>query len=397
LLLLLALGAARLGAAQVADFVPSRCLSDTTALPAVPRETLDSVAAGVTYRCQFDPAGPWVVHTVAVSLTSGTYLVDGVRAHDAREGRERVSDMMQRLRRRGAQPLVAMNADFFNLQTGAALNNTVIAGTWVQGTAAARARTQFGMDVDGRPLVGRFSLAGSVAAGSASASLRAINTRPPGDTGLVLYTPWHGERTPGDSSPRRLELRLRRLTSEPGAWVLVADGVPLPDARESPIPGDGAVLAAYGEAAAAVLARLAAHDTLRIRARLADYPVAPFMVVGGWGRLVQDGRNVAALTDAHEGSRSGFSAARHPRSAVGVTRDSSALLLVVVDGRRPWSVGMSLEELAQRLLSFGAVQGANLDGGGSSTLWVGGTVVNYPSDTAGERPVANAVVVLRRR
>jgi exopolysaccharide biosynthesis protein len=121
------------------------------------------------------------------------------------------------------------------------------------------------------------------------------------------------------------------------------------------------------------------------------------MVVGGWGRLVQDGRNVAALTDAHDGSRSGFSAARHPRSAVGVTRDSSALLLVVVDGRRPWSVGMSLEELAQRLLSFGAVQGANLDGGGSSTLWVGGTVVNYPSDTAGERPVANAVVVLRRR
>ena len=72
-------------------------------------------------------------------------------------------------------------------------------------------------------------------------------------------------------------------------------------------------------------------------------------------------------------------------------------MLVVVDGRRAWSVGMSLTELADQLLALGAFQAMNLDGGGSSTLWVRGTIVNYPSDPAGERPVGNALMIVPRR
>lgn len=91
-----------------------------------------------------------------------------------------------------------------------------------------------------------------------------------------------------------------------------------------------------------------------------------------------------------------FSAARHPRSAIALSADSSRLMLAVVDGRRPWSVGMTLSELAEALIALGASEAMNLDGGGSSTLWIRGTVVNYPSDASGERTVGNALFVLKQ-
>ena len=64
---------------------------------------------------------------------------------------------------------------------------------------------------------------------------------------------------------------------------------------------------------------------------------------------------------------------------------------------------MSLQELAEfmrmRLADFSfakenAYQGLNLDGGGSTTMVVGDQVVNSPSDPTGERPVANALLVV---
>lgn len=85
---------------------------------------------------------------------------------------------------------------------------------------------------------------------------------------------------------------------------------------------------------------------------------------------------------------------RAPRTAIGWTADGR-ILLVVVDGRQPgYSVGMTPFALSQFMLSVGAVDAANLDGGGSTTLSVRGLLVNRPSDSAGERPVGSALVVL---
>jgi exopolysaccharide biosynthesis protein len=55
---------------------------------------------------------------------------------------------------------------------------------------------------------------------------------------------------------------------------------------------------------------------------------------------------------------------------------------------------MSLAELGEALQSLGAWDAMNLDGGGSSALWIRGTVVNYPSDATGERSVGTALFVL---
>ena len=109
--------------------------------------------------------------------------------------------------------------------------------------------------------------------------------------------------------------------------------------------------------------------------------------VGGMPRLVDDGRSVAPRC------RSSF-CGRHPRTGIGVTGDGK-LLLVVVDGRSRRSVGMTLRRFARTFLDLGAVEAVNLDGGGSSAMWIKGRgIVNSPSDPGGERPVVNAVMIL---
>ena len=111
-------------------------------------------------------------------------------------------------------------------------------------------------------------------------------------------------------------------------------------------------------------------------------------VIGGFPLLLKDG---AVVGDLEVGERPAFAAARHPRTAAGLDRDSGTLWLVVVDGRSGESVGMSLPELASLFHGLGVEDAVNLDGGGSSTMWVLGRVVNRPSDPTGERPVANGV------
>ncbi len=91
---------------------------------------------------------------------------------------------------------------------------------------------------------------------------------------------------------------------------------------------------------------------------------------------------------------------RHPRTAVGLLRDRTAVL-ITVDGRhRDQAEGMTLEELATFMKDLGCIEALNLDGGGSTTLWVRDAgVSNHPSDNGrfdpkGARRVFSAVVVL---
>jgi len=72
--------------------------------------------------------------------------------------------------------------------------------------------------------------------------------------------------------------------------------------------------------------------------------------------------------------------ARHPRSAAGISVDGNYLYLLVVDGRRPGSVGSTERETALILRALGSWEGINFDGGGSSAL-----VLRYPDGSI--RPV----------
>ncbi|WP_158598276.1 phosphodiester glycosidase family protein [Falsibacillus albus] len=88
-----------------------------------------------------------------------------------------------------------------------------------------------------------------------------------------------------------------------------------------------------------------------------------------------------------------FALYRHPRTLVGVKADGH-ILLVTVDGRNPnKSIGVNFRESAELLKDLGAVDGMNLDGGGSSTMVVDGKLVNHPSDATGERPIGDGIII----
>ncbi|MCS6777867.1 MAG: phosphodiester glycosidase family protein [Chloroherpetonaceae bacterium] len=115
--------------------------------------------------------------------------------------------------------------------------------------------------------------------------------------------------------------------------------------------------------------------------------------VGGGPWLVRDGQ-IFVDGEAQGFNPTAFVQARHPRTAIGITAERH-LLLVAVDGRQAASRGMSLPELAALMKRLGAVHAINLDGGGSTTLYAGGGIVNAPSDGR-VRPVANALLVFGR-
>ena len=126
--------------------------------------------------------------------------------------------------------------------------------------------------------------------------------------------------------------------------------------------------------------------------------------VGGWQK--QTTENIIA-TDAaliingelwSYPSTKRFQSDRHPRTALGLTRNNH-LLMVIVDGRTKIAAGMTMVELQKLMKVFKAEDAINMDGGGSSTLWCKGEpkdgVVNHPSGGS-QRPVANAIAVIVR-
>ena len=117
--------------------------------------------------------------------------------------------------------------------------------------------------------------------------------------------------------------------------------------------------------------------------------------VGGVPQLIKNGK--IDITWEQEKASKSFVETRHPRTAVAKLKDGK-FLMVTVDGRQPGvSAGMNLYELADYLLSIGAVDAMNLDGGGSTTMFLDGKVVNTPSDKEGERKVGDAILVTLRK
>ena len=86
-----------------------------------------------------------------------------------------------------------------------------------------------------------------------------------------------------------------------------------------------------------------------------------------------------------------FSKATNPRTAIGMI-EPLHYLIIVVDGRTEASKGMRLETLADEFVKRGVVMAYNLDGGGSSTLWYNGKIINKPTTDGkwiGERKVSD--------
>jgi hypothetical protein len=116
--------------------------------------------------------------------------------------------------------------------------------------------------------------------------------------------------------------------------------------------------------------------------------------VGGGPVLIHDGR--IWITNKEEQLFSGGDLDRHPRTAMGYTKDGH-LIILAVQGRSPGvAEGATLEEVAKMLADLRCYEAVNLDGGGSSCMLVNGKETIKPSDKEGERPVP-AVFLIRER
>lgn len=127
----------------------------------------------------------------------------------------------------------------------------------------------------------------------------------------------------------------------------------------------------------------------------AALPALARHAVTGNGLLIKDGKPVERFD--------GNLIARHPRTAVGVDRAGTKLIVLTLDGRRPGvSIGMTGAELASEMQRLGCWDAINLDGGGSTTLFIRDPqndelkLVNQPSGNL-ERPVSSALGVSIQR
>ncbi len=151
-------------------------------------------------------------------------------------------------------------------------------------------------------------------------------------------------------------------------------------------PITGSVLVGRGPGADQ-LADLPVGSQATVTARIPDHYA---FAISGESVLLKDGR-VKVRDDVY----------LHPRTAVGIDRDSGRVLLVAVDGRQDFSRGLTLVELAKLMRRLGAEAALNFDGGGSTTM--AGLardqetmrVLNSPSDGS-QRSIADGVAVIAR-
>jgi len=200
---------------------------------------------------------------------------------------------------------------------------------------------------------------------------------------VIVYTPEFGRST---------------LTEPGGVEFIVRKGRVTAISRNgsSLIPTDGFVLSCDGEESDGLLEKWRAGSKMRLSIPriFPGYDVEPEDATNGVPQLIKNGK--IDITWEQEKSSKSFVETRHPRTAVAKLKDGK-FLMITVDGRSESSGGIGLYDLAALLLEFGAVEAMNLDGGGSTTMFLDGKVVNHPSDKEGERKVSDAILVTLRK
>ena len=270
--------------------------------------------------------------------------------------------------------IVALNGTYFKPQTGVPLGTLMIDKKIYTGPIYDRvALGIFGEGAKTHFDVARVQLNGTLNGSGVTVKVNNINQPRMLSTHVIIYTPEWGKTSP--------------YAPKYGMGLLVENGI-ITKASANPIaiPQNGYVVSGPK----ALLQPLLKDK--KVKAEISTTPEWKNVkhIISGGPYLVKNGEVFVDMTAQKLGAIGG----RNPRSAIGYTADNR-LILAAVDGREGSSIGMTLMELANFMKSAGCVGAINLDGGGSTVMYVNGKVVNKPQ-VYGGIPISNAVVISKK-
>lgn len=329
-----------------------------------------TVAPGVRYTTwdERDVRGPIRAHLLSIK-----YDTPGIQLDYANPST--VSDTATVPQMIADKAVAAVNGDFFDIgDTGAPLGVGKAQTRGLQNGRRDGWNSAFYIAERGRPTIGTLPVT-AVIKQHRDWTVTNVNSPSVSANGIGVYTQRWG-RTSG--------YRVTDGQTAGVAQVLVRGGKVVKMRRKltSGAKIRGTLLVGRGEGAQR-LTRLHRGDRVNVTWRAAG---KPRMAMTGNRFLVLDG--VIKVVDDRE---------MHPRTAVGISRDTKEILLLVIDGRQSFSRGYTMVELAEMMIDLGADEALNLDGGGSSTMVArkpsgNRRILNSPSDGSA-RPVANALEV----
>ncbi len=343
---------------------------------------LPRVEPGTEYLHHRIGDGPWSIHVVKVVRSRARFRLVSTLADGHVYGLASVTEQIEHLGQAQGRPVAAVNGDFFHIRPGPYQGDPTGLHIAQGELISSPTGTSFWIDAEGNPHIGPVA-ARFRATGPGGLDLTFTLNEARGDDAAVLYTPTIGASTrtgPG------LELVLER--SGDGDWLPLRPGCSY-RARISTASKQGDVRLAPDRMVLSISPELAKElPSLAPEAViLLDLKTTPDLT--GAGTALGGG---PILLEAGESPEWRPPLPRHPRTALGWNDEH--FFMAVVDGRQEsLSVGMTYPELAALMKRLGCAYAMNLDGGGSSTLWLDGRIMNSPSDGR-ERRVANSLIVV---
>ena len=266
--------------------------------------------------------------------------------------------------------VVAINGGFFKPQSGLPLGTLMINGKLYTGPIYNRvAMGIFDTGYD----VARVEFNGKITGNNTEIKIDNINQPRMLSSYVLVYTRDWGSYAP--ASPRE------------GVQLQIVDNkITAASANPLSIPENGYVLVGPKEKLSALFGSAYVDIEINLNPKWENVK----HIISGGPYLVKNGNVFVDVSEEKLLAIGG----RNPRSAIGYTSDNN-LIIVAVDGREGSSVGLTLTELAQFMKSLGCVNAINLDGGGSTVMYVNGQIVNSPPQTGGIA-LSNAIVVSRK-
>lgn len=254
--------------------------------------------------------------------------------------------------------IVAINGTFFKPQTGVPLGTLMINKKMYTGPIYNR--VAMGIFDNGYDMA-RIQLNASLKTWNKSVKVDNINQPRTLSTHVIVYTPeWGKTAPPIPKYGKELAIKDNK--------VIESSTSPLS------IPDDGFVVVGPAQ----LLDQITDEKNIKFEVlTMPEWDNVNHIISGG-PYLVKKGQVFVDMTEQKLGSIGG----RNPRTAVGYTADNN-LIIVTVDGRESSSIGMTLTELANFMKSLGCYNAMNLDGGGSTVLYINGRVVNHPQVQGG--------------